>query len=251
MRFDILTLFPEMFESVFSYGIIKRALDNSIIDINSYNIRDFSEDKFNRVDDYPYGGGPGMVLQPQPIYKALKSIDIEGGTPVIYVTPAGTPFTQKKAEEFASKKRLVILSGHYEGVDERIVENCVTDEVSIGDFVMSGGEIPAMAIIDAVARLLPGVLGNLNSTCDESFNNNILEYPQYTRPYSFKGMEVPDILLSGNHAEIYKWRRQQSLERSFFRRPELIKKAILNDQDKKYISQLKRYGKEGKNGLGK
>ncbi len=249
MIFDILTLFPEMFDSVFSYGIIKRAADNSVIKINLCNIRDFSEDKFGRVDDYPYGGGPGMVLRPDPIYRALKSLDIDEKTPIVYTTPAGIPFNQQKAREFASKERVVILSGHYEGVDERIINACVTDEISIGDFIMSGGEIPAMAVIDAVARLLPGVLGNLDSIEDESFNNNLLEYPQYTRPYSFNGLDVPNVLLSGNHARIDEWRRRKSLERSFFRRPEMIEKAALDDKDKKYIAELKQYREEGKNGL--
>lgn len=247
MRFDILTLFPEMFASVFSYGIIKRAQDNSIIQINLHNIRDFSEDKFGRVDDYPYGGGPGMVLRPEPIYKAIKSLNIGDDVPVIYTSPSGSPFSQNKAMELSKKERIVILCGHYEGIDERIINTCVTEEISIGDFVLSGGEIPAMIIVDAVARLSPGVLGNMTSIEDESFsNNNLLEYPQYTRPYCFNGINVPEVLISGNHAMISDWRRKKSLERTFKRRPDLLDNAVLDTYDRKYLETLKHNREEDK-----
>ncbi|MDI6602253.1 MAG: tRNA (guanosine(37)-N1)-methyltransferase TrmD [Thermoanaerobacteraceae bacterium] len=246
MRFDILTLFPEMFDSVFSYGIMKRAMDNNLVSINLHNIRDFSEDKFGRVDDYPYGGGPGMVLRPEPLYKALKSLDLDGDTPVIYMSPSGTLFNQQKARDLAAKEHIVILAGHYEGIDERIIMTCVTEEISIGDYVLSGGEIPAMVVVDAVARLLPGVLGNITSVEDESFNNYLLEYPQYTRPYVFNGIPVPEVLLSGNHAMINNWRRKKSLEKTFCRRPDLLEKALLDDSDNMYINSLKQLRKEGK-----
>ncbi|TZE83373.1 tRNA (guanosine(37)-N1)-methyltransferase TrmD [Calorimonas adulescens] len=246
MKFDILTLFPEMFSSVFSYGIIKRAIDNNLIDINLHNIRDFSEDKFGRVDDYPYGGGPGMVLRPEPLYRAIKSLNLDNEVPIIYLSPSGIPFNQQKAKELATKKHIVIVSGHYEGIDERIITTCITEEISIGDYILNGGEIAAMVVIDAVARLLPGVLGNLASTEEESFNNYLLEYPQYTRPAVFNGISVPEVLLSGNHALIKEWRRKKSLEKTFYNRPDLLEKAVLDDSDKAFIESLRRLERRDK-----
>lgn len=224
MKFYILTLFPEMIEAGIKHSIIKRALDEGIIEIEAINIRDFSKDKHKRVDDYPYGGGAGMVMQPQPIYDAYMSIKdrLSKNCPVIYMSPQGKTFDQKKAECLSQLEDMVLLCGHYEGVDERIIEEIVTEEISIGDFILTGGELPAMAIIDAVSRLIPGVLSKEESYIDESFSNNLLEYPQYTRPPEFMGRKVPEILLSGHHGNIEKWRREQSLERTKKKRPELL-----------------------------
>ncbi len=226
MKFYIMTLFPEMIEAGMNHSIIKRACDEGIIEIEAINIRDFSKDKHKRVDDYPYGGGVGMVMQAQPIYDAYMSIKerLSKDCPVIYMSPQGKTFDQQKAEELSHLDDMVILCGHYEGVDERIIEEIVTEEISIGDFVLTGGELPAMAIMDAVSRLIPGVLNKEESHMEESFSDALLEYPQYTRPPEFMGRRVPDILLSGHHGNIEKWRREQSLERTAARRPELLKK---------------------------
>ncbi len=225
MKFYILTLFPEMIEAGINHSVIKRALEEGIIEIEAINIRDFSKDKHKRVDDYPYGGGAGMVMQPQPIYDAYMSIKdrLSQSCPVIYLSPQGKLFDQKKAESLSHIEDMVLLCGHYEGVDERIIEEIVTEELSIGDFVLTGGELPAMAVIDAVSRLIPGVLNKEESHIDESLSDNLLEYPQYTRPPEFMGRKVPDILLSGHHGNIEKWRREQSMERTRRKRPDLLK----------------------------
>ncbi len=225
MKFYILTLFPEMIEAGMNHSIIKRALEEGIIEIETVNIRDFSKDKHKRVDDYPYGGGAGMVMQPQPIYDAYMSIKdrLSENCPVIYMSPQGKIFDQKKAEGLSCLEDMVLLCGHYEGIDERIIEEIVTEEISIGNFVLTGGELPAMAVIDAVSRLIPGVLNKEESHMNESFSDDLLEYPQYTRPPEFMGRRVPDILLSGHHGNIEKWRKEQSLKRTKIKRPELLK----------------------------
>ncbi|MFH1370463.1 MAG: tRNA (guanosine(37)-N1)-methyltransferase TrmD [Planctomycetota bacterium] len=236
MRIDVLTLFPEMFESPLGHSILKRAQEAGIVEIALTNIRDFSKDKHKKVDDRPYGGGPGMVMMCQPVLDCFEHVAKQSNkkTRVILLTPQGKPFTQKLAKEFSKEKRLILISGHYEGFDERITAGLGAEQISIGDYILSGGELAAMVIIDAVVRLLPGALGDECSAEDETFSESAgdgstsltaggLEYPQYTRPEVFREMKVPDILLSGHHAEIEKWRRQQSLERTRQARPDLLK----------------------------
>lgn len=236
MKIDILTLFPEMFSSL-KHSIIGRAIDSGLISVNSINIRDFSEDKHNRVDDYPYGGGPGMVMQPGPVYRAIESIKQQKSR-IIYLSPKGKVLNQDLAEELSKEKHLVLLCGHYEGIDNRIIENYITDEVSIGDYVLTGGEIASMVLIDAVARLIPGVLGKNESYMDESHCNGLLEYPQYTRPRSFNGLEVPDVLLSGNHQNIERWRKYQSLKTTYLNRRDLIENGNLLDEEKEMLKEI-------------
>ncbi|MDD5082266.1 MAG: tRNA (guanosine(37)-N1)-methyltransferase TrmD [Dehalococcoidales bacterium] len=233
MRIDILTLFPQMFQGVFDTGIFQRAVADKLVSVNLYNIRDYTHDKHRTVDDYPYGGGAGMVLKPEPIFEAVESIrpgphPESGGPPVILMTPQGRLFSQKLAAEFARQERLILICGHYEGVDERIRQHLVTDEISIGDYVLSGGELAAMVVIDAVVRLLPGVLGSEASALDDSHVSGLLEYPQYTRPEVYRGWLVPQVLLSGNHAQIARWRREQAIIRTRERRPDLLAKANLS-----------------------
>ncbi|MCD8036516.1 MAG: tRNA (guanosine(37)-N1)-methyltransferase TrmD [Clostridiales bacterium] len=238
--FYVLTLFPEMIEQTLSYSITGRAINDGLINVEAVNIRDFTKDKHRHVDDYPYGGGAGMVMQPQPIYDAYKSIGERAeGSRVLYMSPQGRTFDQSMAEELSKEDSIVILCGHYEGVDERVIEEIVTDEVSIGDFVLTGGELAAVTIIDAVSRLVPGVLNKEESHENESFSDGLLEYPQYTRPPEFMGRQVPDILLSGHHANIDKWRREQSIIRTYDKRPDLLEKAELTDKEKKFVQQLK------------
>ncbi len=240
MNFYVLTLFPEMIDNCLSHSIIGRARKNGLINVKSIDIRDFSNNKQRHVDDYPYGGGCGMVMQAQPIYDAFKSINANESTKVVYMTPQGAPFCQKKAEELSNEDDIVILCGHYEGVDERVIDEIVTDEISLGDFVLTGGEIAAMAVIDAVSRLKQGVLGKDESSADESFSGNTLEYPHYTRPPEFMGRKIPDVLLSGHHENIKKWRREQSLIRTYEKRIDLYKELELSKKEeefmKKYIS---------------
>ena len=224
MDFYVLTLFPDMIRDGLSHSIVKRAWDKDQIGIHPVYIRDFAINAYGQVDDYPYGGGAGMVMMPQPVYDAYKSVRDKLPSParVLYMTPQGNPFTQALAEELSREESLIILCGHYEGIDERVIEEIVTDEISMGDFVLTGGEIPAMAVIDAVSRLLPGVLNKAESHQDESFSQGLLEYPQYTRPVNFMGREVPPILLSGHHANVEKWRREQSYVRTMAKRPDLL-----------------------------
>lgn len=225
MNFYVLTLFPQMIEDGLSHSIIKRARNNGIINIESIDIRNFAGNKHNQVDDYPYGGGAGMVMMPQPIYDTYASVidRIKNKKArVVYLTPQGKVFNQKIAEELSAEYEIILLCGHYEGVDERVVEEIVTDEISLGDFVMTGGEIAAMAIIDAVARLLPNVLNKEESHKNESFSDGLLEYPQYTRPVEFMGRKVPDVLISGHHENVNKWRKEQSIKRTAEKRPDLL-----------------------------
>ena len=239
MRFHVLTLFPEMIEQGCRTSILGRALQAGANSVTATNIRDYSENKHGHVDDYPYGGGAGMVMQPGPIdraYQAVKS-GIPGKARVIYVTPQGNVFNQQIAQELAKEEDLVFLCGHYEGVDERILEKIVTDYVSIGEYVLTGGELPAMVMIDAISRLVPGVLSNEVSAEFESFHDNLLEYPQYTRPEEYEGQRVPEVLLSGHHANIEKWRREQSLERTLRWRPDLLEQALLTKKDREYLAK--------------
>ncbi len=225
MTFHVLTLFPEMIEEVVNTSIIGRAVKAGHIAVETVNIRDFSDRGNGRVDDYPYGGGAGMVMQPGPIDRACrKAMETAApGTRVIYTSPQGRVFDQAMARELAAEEDLIILCGHYEGVDERIIEKIVTDEVSIGDYVLTGGELPALVMIDAIARMAPGVLKNEESGVEESFSDGLLEYPQYTRPPEYEGRKVPDILLSGDHEKVKAWRRERSLERTLKKRPDLLK----------------------------
>lgn len=226
MKFDILTLFPEIFTAVMGESIMGRAQEKKIIEINTINIRDFSDNKHKKTDDYPYGGGTGMVMTAQPIYDAWLSIvkNIDYRPHVIYLSPQGKLFNQELVEELSGFKHLVLLCGHYEGIDERIIEEIVDQEISIGDYVLTGGELPAMVVMDAISRTLPGVLSSVESFSEESLFNGLLEYPQYTRPYEFMNRKVPDILLSGHHANIQKWRKEQSLKRTCNKRPDLMDK---------------------------
>lgn len=257
MHFVVLTLFKEMVETIMNTSIMGRALDKGLIDLDVIDIRDYAENKHNRVDDYPYGGGAGMVMQAGPVYKACEAArsltcDTDSGvgndakaaikkrTRLIYLSPIGRPFTQDVAKELAEEKSLIFLCGHYEGIDERALELEADDYISLGDFVLTGGELPAICIMDAVARLIPGVLSNDESASDESFEGNTLEYPQYTRPEEFMGMRVPDVLLSGHHANIKQWRREQSLIRTRDRRPDLFEKVELDKKDKKFLEKEKK-----------
>ena len=240
MRIHILTLFPNMLSGPFSESIIKRAVDRGLVEIVLYNIRDYTSDRHHVVDDYPYGGGQGMVLKPEPIFAAVESIKNESEVPVILLTPQGRLFNQMVAEELARYGEMILMCGHYEGVDERVREHLVTDEISIGDYVLSGGELAAMVIVDAVVRQLPGALGAEEAVREDSHSSGLLEYPQYTRPRVFQGWEVPQVLLSGNHAEIASWRREQSIIRTLRRRPDLLERADLSREDRMVLERMKR-----------
>lgn len=237
MKIDILTLFPEMFYGVIGSSILGKAIEKNIIEINLVNIRDHSTDKHKRVDDYPYGGGAGMVMMPQPLYDAIQSVK-KGSkdATVVLTSPKGKTFNQQMARQLSKIEHIIIVCGHYEGIDQRVIDSMVDLELSVGDYVLTGGEIPAMVIIDAVVRLLPGVLGSPESLDEESFMHGLLEYPHYTRPAEFMGMKVPEVLLSGNHGEINKWRREKAIEITARFRPELLEKADLTDEEKKRLS---------------
>jgi len=240
MNFHILTLFPEMVMSGLHTSIIGRAVNNQLLTIEAVNIRDFAENKHNRVDDYTYGGGAGMLMQAGPVYGAYQSIAEKIGKKprVIYLSPQGQTFSQKMAEEFVQEEELVFLCGHYEGIDERVLEEIVTDYVSIGDYVLTGGELPAMVMIDVISRLIPGVLHNDVSAEFESFQDNLLEYPQYTRPEEWHGKRVPEVLLSGHHVNIEKWRREQSVIRTAQKRPDLLEKAALTEKEEELVKKV-------------
>lgn len=244
MRIDYLTLFPRMFDGVLNQSILKRAQDKEMLQINTVDFRDFAENKHNQVDDYPFGGGQGMVLKPEPIFNAMKDIEKTENTRVILMCPQGRPFNQEIAQELSHSEHLVFICGHYEGYDERIRQHLVTDEISMGDYVLTGGELPAMVMTDAIVRLIPGVLGNQQSHEDDSFQDGLLEFPQYTRPRSYQDMNVPEVLLSGNHAHIDQWRHEQKLIRTWEKRPDLLENYPLTDKDKDI---LERYKKQLKN----
>jgi tRNA (guanine37-N1)-methyltransferase len=239
MRFDIFSLFPEVFNPYLNTSILKRAQGAQILEVHTHNIRDWATDRHHTTDDTPYGGGGGMVMKPEPVFSAVESII---GTPpvcpVILLSPQGRPFTQKIAFELAEHDHLALLCGRYESVDERIRQHLVTDSISIGDYVLTGGELPALVLIDAVTRLLPGVLGDPDAPLDDSHATGLLEYPHYTRPPEFRGWEIPEMLLSGNHAEIDRWRREESLRRTYEHRPDLLANADLSPQDLAFLSSL-------------
>ncbi len=239
MNIHVLSLFPDMFSGVFGASILKKAQEKDAVKLEVTDIRTFSGNKHNQVDDYPYGGGAGMVLKPEPMFSAVEAICAGKQPRIILMCPQGERFTQKKAEELSQEKELVFLCGHYEGYDERIRQHLVTDEISIGDFVLTGGELGAMTVIDSVVRLLPGVLGQEDSHIQDSFSTGLLEHPHYTRPAEFRGMKVPDVLLSGNHAKIEQWREEQSFKRTFERRPDLLDQYPLTDKQKLYLEKLK------------
>ena len=242
MRFHVMTLFPDMIANGLGTSITGRAINQHIFELNIVNIRDYTQDKHKHVDDYPYGGGAGMVMQPGPVYECYQDIikDMTTKPRVIYMTPQGKVFSQAIAEELSKEEELIFLCGHYEGIDERVLEEIVTDELSIGDYVLTGGELPAMVMIDSISRLIPGVLNNDDSAEYESFQDGLLEYPQYTRPVEFLGKKVPDVLLSGHHGRIAEWRREQSLKRTLIRRPELLETAELSTKDKKTLQKIKK-----------
>lgn len=254
MKIDVLTLFPEMFTGVFGSSILGKAAAKGLVELNAVNFRNYSTSKHGTVDDTPYGGGGGMVLKPDPIFAAVEDLlsssklDLSERSEqaqadvkprIILMCPQGATFTQHKAEELSREQHLIFICGHYEGYDERIREHLVTDELSIGDYVLTGGELPAMTVVDSVVRLLPGVLGNETSAVTDSFSTGLLEYPHYTRPAEFRGMKVPNVLLSGHHANVEKWRREQSLLRTLERRPDLLEQAELTDKERQWLKSQK------------
>ena len=247
MRFDIFTILPEVFTPYLESSILQRARQRELIDIRIHNIRDYTHDKHHTTDDTPYGGGGGMVMKPEPIFEAMESVlgPLPASrqltpVPVILLTPQGRVFTQRVAEELTRYERIALICGRYEGVDERIRDHLVTDEISIGDYVLTGGELPALVIVDALSRLIPGVLGDPDGAQDDSHSMGLLEYPHYTRPPVFRGWSVPEVLLSGDHGKIERWRREQALLRTLTKRPDMLEKAVLSDADKKYLSGLKK-----------
>ena len=239
MKFDVFSLFPAIFQSYFEISILQKAIEKNLIIIDIHNIRDWTFDKHHITDDTPYGGGGGMVMKAEPIFRAVEDVlGKSSKNPIILMSPQGRPFTTQIAIELSKHPQIGILCGRYEGVDERVIEHLVTDQISIGDFVVTGGELPALMLIDAVARFIHGVLGDPEGAMDDSFGNGLLEYPQYTRPEKFRDWQVPDILLSGHHAKIEKWRREQSLTRTYFLRPDLLPKANLSQADITFLANL-------------
>ncbi|MFO8010287.1 MAG: tRNA (guanosine(37)-N1)-methyltransferase TrmD [Dehalococcoidia bacterium] len=237
MIIDIITLFPGMFNGPFEESIVKRAVERGLVDIRLHNLREYGLGKHRVVDDYPHGGGAGMVLMAEPLFNAVEFIRGEGECPVILLTPQGRLFDQRVAGELAAHPGMILVCGHYEGVDERVREHLVTDEISIGDYVLTGGELPAMVVVDAVVRQLPGALGSEESARDDSHSSGLLEYPQYTRPQNYRGWEVPEVLLSGNHAQIARWRGEQAIIRTMERRPDLLERAELTEEERRMLEK--------------
>lgn len=238
MQFDIFTLFPEVFKPYLDASILQRAIKNQLLEVRLHDIRGWAPDKHHITDDTPYGGGGGMVMKPEPVFAAVEEIlGKDRSVPLVLLTPQGRPYTHAIAQEFAKMPRLALLCGHYEGVDERIREHLVSDEISIGDYVLTGGELPAMILIDSIARFLPGVLGDPDGAADDSFTSGMLEYPQYTRPEDFRGWKVPEVLLSGNHARIARWRKEQAVLRTLERRPDLLLDIKLSKEDMEIIER--------------
>lgn len=243
MQFEVFTLLPEVFPPYLESSILQRAREKGLLDVRVHNIRDYARDKHHTTDDTPYGGGGGMVMKPEPVFEAVASVlGPHAGLPIILLTPQGRVFSQRLAEELSGHEKIALICGRYEGVDERIREHLVTDEISIGDYVLTGGELPALILMDAVSRLIPGVLGDPEGAADDSHAMGLLEYPHYTKPSEFRGWKVPEILLSGDHAKIEKWRREQALLRTFEKRPDMIETAALSEQDKKFLAGLKSKG---------
>jgi tRNA (guanine37-N1)-methyltransferase len=243
MKIDVLSIFPEMFSGVFGQSILHKAAEKSAVQYNVVNFRDYADNKHHTVDDYPYGGGAGMVLKPQPIFDAVEALKAQTdgkNARVILLCPQGERYDQRKAEELAKEEHLIFICGHYEGYDERIREHIVTDEISIGDYVLTGGELGAMVVIDSIVRLLPEVLGNEESHIKDSFSTGLLEHPHYTRPADFRGLKVPDVLLSGNHKLIEEWRNKEALRRTLTRRPDLLEKIDLNREQEKWLMEVKK-----------
>ena len=242
MRFHVVTIFPEMFDGLLDVGVLKRAINNRLIEVNLTDIRDFTTDKHRSVDDYQFGGGSGMLLKPDPLFKSVESIQqqqsLDINVPVILMSPQGRTLSQKIVEDLSRFENLVLICGRYEGVDERVREHLVTDEISIGDYVLSGGELAAMVLIETISRLIPGVLGSIESAEDDSFTSELLQNPQYTRPAVFRDWSVPEVLLSGDHKEIEKWRRQEALRRTHQRRPDLLDKNKLTKDELSFIKEL-------------
>jgi len=246
VKIDVLTLFPGMFEVPFKESIIGRAGSRGLVRIEVHDLREYTRNRYRQADDRPYGGGPGMVMKPEPVFEAVECISgrLPGQpgkqrTRVILMSPQGETFTQRKAEELAGEEYLLFICGHYEGVDERVGEKLATDEISIGDYILTGGELAAMVVVDAVVRLLPGVLGAQESAERDSFSEKLLDHPHYTRPASYREMKVPEVLLSGNHGEIEKWRRQEALRQTFLKRPDLLEEAELTEEERKFLRKLK------------
>lgn len=242
MRIDIITLFPSMFRGPFDESIIKRARKKGILEINLHNLRDFTGDRHRTVDDLPYGGGAGMVMKPEPLFRAVEKVKEErrSSWKVILLSPQGQPFAQEKAKELAQEEGLIFICGHYEGVDERVREHLIDEELSLGDFVLTGGELAAMVMVDAIARMLPEVLGCKDSIREDSFYQTLLDYPHYTRPAEFRGWKVPGVLISGNHQKIREWRKKKKLENTFKKRPDLLKTAKLSREEEEMLEQIKR-----------
>ena len=240
MRFDIVTIFPRMIEAALAEGILARAIQRELLTVHATDLREFTEDRHRTVDDVPYGGGPGMVLKPEPLFRAVEAIAQRSGPPqsVVMVSPHGRQFSQAEAGRLAALDRVVILCGRYEGIDDRVRENLATDELSIGDYVLSGGELPALVIVDAVARLIPGVVGDEDSVAGDSFSRGLLDYPHFTRPAEFRDWKVPDVLVSGHHGEIRKWRKRQALELTLLRRPDLLADAELDVEEQEILREL-------------
>lgn len=245
MRIDVFTLFPEVFQPYLETSILHRAIQRQLVQINLHNVRDWTTDRHHVTDDVPYGGGGGMVMKPEPIFAAVEGVLGEVyDSPVVLLTPQGRLLDQSLAYEFSQQPRLALLSGRYEGVDERVRQYLVTDEISIGDYVLSGGELPAMVLIDAIVRLIPGVLGDPEGAQDDSHASGLLEYPHYTRPADFRGWGVPEVLSSGDHAKVARWRREQALLRTYHRRPDLLAKAALSEEDREFIEKITRDGEQ-------
>jgi tRNA (guanine37-N1)-methyltransferase len=240
MRFDIITIFPEIFSGVFDFGIVRRAVEAGLIEIQIHDLRDYAPDRHRQVDDRPFGGGAGMVMKPEPLFRAVEAVTNRESARVILLSPQGRLFSQAVAEEYSQASRLVLVCGRYEGVDERVVEHLISDELSVGDYVLSGGEIPAMVVVDAVTRLIPGALGCAQSAERESFSDGLLDHPQYTRPADYRGLKPPEVLLSGNHAEIECWRRRKSIEKTLRSRPDLINNRPYSEDERREIEQILR-----------
>jgi tRNA (guanine37-N1)-methyltransferase len=239
MKIDIITIFPEIILPALKFGILKRAQDANVLTVNVHNVRDFTTDRHQSVDDYPYGGSAGMIMKPEPLFATIRALNPNATARVIYLTAQGIPFHQSLAEAFSLESHLILICGRYKGIDERVRIKLVTDEISIGDYVLSGGEIPALVLIDAIGRVLPRALGNYESAQEDSFSQSLLDHPHYTRPAEFEGMKVPEILLSGHHEKIARWQYEQSLKRTAERRPDLLKKIELSEEDIVYLNSLK------------